>query len=84
MNAADYAFMTKTVEQNPYRDEMTVLDVKDRKIKCVSPISVPKKGVDENVYSLRCVSRVMNLPGYHKMIMRYDQESALRRVLADV
>ena len=33
---------------------------------------------------MRCVSRVMKLLGYPNMIMRYDQESSLHKVVHDV
>ena len=56
----------------------------DAKSTCVFPVPVPQKGVDGNEYSVRCISRVLNLLGYPKMILRFDQETALGKVLADV
>ena len=82
--AFDYAFLTKTAEDDVCKDELTVVVGKDAKTKCVFPIPVPQKGVDDNEYSVRCISRVLNALGYPKMILRYDQESALGKVLNDV
>lgn len=38
-----YAFLTESVEDNPCRDELTIVVGKDGKRKCVVPIPVPQK-----------------------------------------
>ena len=98
--AFDYAFMSDKeatvqpkdigkdrdeVEKDEEKDsDVKMLVCRDNKSKVPAAISVPSKGVDENEYAVRRVLRFLDFLGYEKVILKSDQESAMKAVLSSV
>ena len=54
---------------------------KDQRSKCVFPVPVPAKGLDAEEYGARQLLRVLDFLGYSEVMIKCDQESALRKVI---
>ena len=79
--ALDYAFLSKTDGDGQALSEVKTMVIKDKRSKCVFPIPVPQKGVDPEEYSVRQLLRVLDYLGYSEIILKCDQESALKKVI---
>ena len=66
---------------------MTILrfwQVRDDRSRCYASIAVPQKGVDPEEYATRRCLRFLEFLGYQKLLLKTDQESALKNVMASV
>ena len=84
--ALDYAFMKKdkNAESDDKTPEVKILVGKDSKSKYLFAVPVPQKGIDGDEWAVRKVIQMVEFLGYERIIIKCDQESALKAVVDKV
>ena len=77
--AIDYTFPMQKAEDRSEHGGMPILVMKNSLDKWVSGIVVPQKGACE--YAVKAVARKVQNGGYNRIIMKSDQEPAIKELL---
>ena len=78
----DYAFMSNQGSQETDQwSECKILVMKDDKSKYLFAVPIPQKGVENTEWAVRRVIHAIKFLGYHKIIVKGDQEGGLKTVI---
>ena len=78
----DYTYPRQSKDKRSEEGSMPIIVMKNSKDKWVSAFVVPQKGVCE--YAVKAVSREIQNAGYNKVILKSDQEPAIKELLQAV